>query len=101
METQQQKPTVGRIVHYYPSKRDEGTILNNISMEGVAGPIIKDGTVLPAIIVQVWSDTCVNLRVICDGPKDAWKTSVTLFGSAGVAVDEYEKAGSWEWPPRS
>jgi hypothetical protein len=44
-----QPVTVGRIVHY---------VLKD-------GP--NKGTCRPAIVVRVWSDTCVNLQVFTDG----------------------------------
>lgn len=32
-----------------------------------------------AVIVRAWSDECVNVRVLRDGPDVAWLTSVPLF----------------------
>ena len=46
------KPTVGRIVHYYPSKTDDAIFP------------CRPGEPLAAIISYVRSDTCVNLCVI-------------------------------------
>lgn len=70
-----QKPSVGRVVHYKPSDSD---------------PPRNNAEVLPAVIVRVWSDTCVNLRVLNDQVYDFWKTSSTLG----------DGAGQWTWPPR-
>jgi hypothetical protein len=87
------KPTVGRIVNY---------VLNN-------------GEIRPAIIVQVWSDTCVNLRVFFDGSNDAaaegfdygltaaafgaeWRTSV-CYAEPTDGVVEF-RAHTWFWPAR-
>ena len=60
------KPAVGRIVHVIVDpKRNNGS------------------DVAPAMITRVWSDTCVNLRVIPDyypGPEE-WLTSVPLYES--------------------
>lgn len=75
------KPSIGRIVHFVVDYGNEGKIA-------------------PAIITQVWSDTCVNLRVFYDGTNHApsgteeWKTS--------CAYDEREKPDprTWHWPPR-
>lgn len=37
----------------------------------------EDGKqVLPAIIVRLWSPTCVNLKVFTDGAHNQWVTSV-------------------------
>jgi hypothetical protein len=83
-EKNKQKPTVGRIVCY--------------TLED--GP--NAGKVRPAVIVKVWSDTCVNLRVFLDGTNDSpdgwslfneWKTSV-LEGQPGENF-------RWFWPPRA
>lgn len=64
-----QKPTVGRIVHVLT---DPGT--NNGS------------DVAPAMITRVWSDTCVNLRLIRDGypAAEEWLTSWSLYESREV-----------------
>jgi hypothetical protein len=43
---------------------------------------------LPAIIVRVWSNDCVNLKIITDGMEDIWQTSVTK----GNEVNQ------WVWP---
>lgn len=76
------KPSVGRIVHYVLSESESSPELKN-----------NNATVLPAVIVRVWSETCVNLKVSVDGHQvDVWKTSV-LFS-------EEPKPGFWSWPPR-
>ena len=67
------KPTIGRVVIYkYVSKCEH----NNFAEE------------CPAVIVRVWSDTCVNLKLLEDGPENSWKTSVTK----GDGVN------NWHWP---
>ena len=66
------KPTLGRIVFY--------------TFEGT-------GKVAPAMVVKVYGDDCVNLRVFTDdGENPAYKSSVRL-GEVG-------KPDSWAWPPR-
>ncbi len=75
-------PTVGRIVHYNVREGESGII----NFNGVRG-----GDVLPAIVVRVWTPTCVNLRIVCDGVHDAWQTSV-CYGTL---------PGQWSWPPRA
>jgi hypothetical protein len=82
VETSSMKPTVGRIVHF-----------------------VQGELHLPAIIVRVWSDTCVNLQVFTDGsnsdqvrntseaPNLKWVTSVTLDETA-------TQQRSWHWPER-
>ena len=80
----EQKPTVGRIVHYVAAKGDK---------------------IQPAMIVQVWSDTCVNLQVYRDGGNDrahdghddelsVWKTSVVQN------EEDHNAPNTWHWPPR-
>lgn len=67
------EPTVGRMVYFYP----DGGFPSNGS------------TVLPAVIVRVWSPDCVNLKVLNDGEKDFWVTSV-MKGSS---------PRNWDWMP--
>ncbi len=76
----EQKPTVGRIVHYHPTEAEKQQI----------GGGNTDADPLPAVIVRVWSDTCINLKVLTDGPNDLWITSAMLDGGAHT----------WEWPVR-
>ena len=72
-------PTIGRIVVYNTAEQDR--IAFGVSHGNVQSK-------LPAIITAVWSDECVNLKVIGDGPTDLWKTSVTR------GPGEYQ----WDWP---
>jgi hypothetical protein len=58
------KPEVGDIVIYQIGPFDSETVKFNYPPE------------LPAVVVRVWSDICVNLKILTDGPDDAWKTSV-------------------------
>ncbi len=45
------KPTVGRVVWYYPGKDDAGFARNG------------NNDPYAAVVARVWSDTCVNLAV--------------------------------------
>jgi hypothetical protein len=78
------KPTIGRIVHYtFQKNADE-------SDRGQSDTV-------PAIIVQVWSDVCVNLRVFQDGDANPrWQTSVVKRDESNEANGDY-----WEWPTRA
>lgn len=71
------KPTVGRIVHYW--------------VVDAYGHIIPRA----AIITCVWSDSCVNLHVFGDGstaePVDMKPTSVS----------EGNIPNCWSWPERA
>jgi hypothetical protein len=82
------KPTIGRIVWYYPTK-SECELFNNYQ------------TKAPAIITAVWGDTCINLKIMYDGVFDGWKTSVSKFDpemkdSDGFPITTYR----WDWPER-
>ncbi|GEM_PF-1389528 len=59
------KPTVGRIVHYFPAMLDEG-----IKPE--------PGSPLAAIITRVWTDTCINITYFDANGVAFGKTSVLL-----------------------
>jgi hypothetical protein len=78
-----QKPSIGRIVHYIPA--DEEKRANNGT-----SPIA-------AVIVAVWSDTCVNLKLLTDGTADIWKTSVLLL----EGPDDETAVYRWKWPERA
>lgn len=83
------KPTIGRIVHYRLTDQDTGAFAETGN--------VRSGMALPAIIVRVWSDTCVNLRVIGDAPSDAWLTSRCLATQEQI---DAEVSGVWFWPTR-
>lgn len=68
------KPTIGRIVIFHFTETDKN--FNNGQVDA------------PAVITAVWSDICVNLKILCDGPFDLWKTSIT------EGTDAYH----WSWP---
>lgn len=76
-----QKPSVGRVVHYYDRMSDN---------QNKPGPF-------PAIIAAVHSDTCCTLSVFMP-----WREAVFVASSnmrkdvAGVDPRNY-----WEWPPRT
>lgn len=72
------KPSIGRIVIYKVSSEDKTGVGHN------------NAEAVPAVIVRVWSDTCVNLHVLTDGPNTLWKTSVSLG----------DGPSQWSWPPR-
>lgn len=77
------KPTVGRIVHYYPSTADTTK---------------KDGQPYPAVITHVFDDECVNLHVFSDGTfgtPDGNKTPTSVTKWNG----EPDPASCWAWPP--
>lgn len=82
------KPTIGRIVNYHTTVKDKK--LMELSNDNVVD-------ILPAVIVNVWSDECLNLKVITDGnSRDLWKTSVNNFNT----VEKFNtvESGFWSWP---
>ena len=76
-------PTVGRIVLYRVGARNENVLIRQNQ--------IAPGDLLPAMIVRVWDEGRVNLRVICDGTFDAWEP----------AVSQGDEPGQWNWPLRN
>lgn len=73
-------PGVGDIVLYRVGEFDSPDLRHNNT----------EGLDLPAIVVRAWTETCLNLKVLTDGPIDAWKTSVVMG----------DGPGEWRWPPR-
>ena len=69
------KPTIGRIVIFHCNETQKSMMNNN-----------QD--IAPAVITTVWSDDCVNLKILMDGHQDIWMTSSTRG----------ESAGQWSWP---
>ena len=74
------KPTVGRIVHV------------------IVDPKQNNGSdIAPAVITRVWSDECVNIRILHDGPsvppegthRQDWMTSIRLFESREAADEAH------------
>ena len=78
------KPSAGRVVIYvWP---EDARKENN------------NGETSPAVIVRTWEDTSYendecNLKVLADGEKDVWATS--------VPYSETNELRTWHWPPRS
>ena len=59
------KPTVGRMLHYYPASED-------------GGAIISFGQPLAATIAHVWNDRCINIAYLDTNGVWRGKTSVLL-----------------------
>ena len=78
------KPTIGRIVNYATTNEDKSKMEAASKINGGC----NKAEVLPAIVVAVWSENCINLRVIADGNLDLWKTS----------ANQGDQPGQWSWP---
>ena len=68
------EPTIGRVVIF------------NVPED--MKPKVNFADQLPAIIVRVWTEGVVNLKIITDGFEDIWQTSV----AKGSDVNQ------WQWP---
>lgn len=75
------KPTVGRVVWYYPFPSDPGPS--------------PGGQPLAAHVAHVWSETCVNLMVIDANGVSYNRTSVLLVQDGSARPD----VGFCEWMP--
>lgn len=71
------KPSIGRIVHY----------------------VTAAGKHIPAIIVAVWSETCVNLRIFHDGSNSADQTAFNEWETSR-SLDETNQPYTWHWRER-
>ena len=81
------KPTIGRIVHFVQK--------NPVGYgEGVVH--------LPAIIVAVWGEACVNLQVFTAGTNSDSGETNRVKWTTSVTLDETEdpQPGTWHWPER-
>jgi hypothetical protein len=105
MAEHQQKPTIGRIVHYRLDDQDAAHInqrrahaLTQSKAAGHAFPVhtgnaATAGDVYPMTITRVWGDTsdsAVNGQVLLDGNDVHWVTSAT----------QGEGPRHYQWPTR-
>lgn len=72
------KPTVGRIVEFCDKDRNGKEVIR------------------PAIIVQVWTEDCVNLQVFTDGHNDN-EFGVNVKWLTSVLYSEEARYCSWHW----
>lgn len=88
-------PSVGRIVHYHPADTHGKTASE-------AGLRVRKGQPYAAIVTHVWSDTCVNLRVIDDATYLLGSGSALPSVSSCTLGDPASppEHGYWSWPPR-
>lgn len=78
----EQKPGIGRIVHYTLNQADAGTVNRQRgNLSGRCGNQASAGDVYPMIITRAWGDeptSAVNGQVLLDGNDALWLTSVTV-----------------------
>lgn len=81
------KPTIGRIVHFVQKKP-----------AGYGEQLVT----LPAIIVSVWSDTCVNLQIFTDRINSDESNMSSIKWETSISLDENEnpQPRTWHWPPK-
>lgn len=81
----EQKVTLGRIVHFVIGKDSWGEPLSR-----------------PAMVVQVWQDGTVNLQVFTDGQNDVRRgtNGEGMLWKGSVDHNEEKTVGTWHWPPR-
>lgn len=83
-------PSIGRIVHFTFSQAERDQISQG---SDEARWNLGQSLTVPATIVSVHSDECVNLKVHIDGPgPDRWETSVPL------KTDANDAGPYWQWP---
>lgn len=86
-----QKPTIGRIVHYYEGDHEAGS-----GGRGTNGH--RDHA---AIITAVWGDNCVNLTVFFDAKAPEPRTSACLLPDSVFADGVHCTNSGWRWPQRA
>lgn len=101
-------PTVGRIVLYCTSQGDADAINRRrttrasiferiqqnawpLGAQAHIGNTVNTGDVLPATVLKVWSEDCINVKVFLDGSDDYWVTS--------IGVSEGPEPGKFHWMP--
>jgi hypothetical protein len=89
-----QTPSVGRIVHYFPGEYDKDACANG---NGPNDPVA-------AVVVRVWSDTTLNLRLLLDshGNPDDGGTPVRTSVQRDNAIEgaTVGPGSRWAWPER-
>lgn len=81
----------GRIVYYVSDRRRaELAAAKHVGSPAEGNPAYV-GQLLPAMVVAVWSDTCINLKVFLDGPGELWVTSVEF------SDEKPYQPHTWHW----
>lgn len=91
-----QKPSIGRIVHYYEGdwEAPDG-YPKDASWRGTNGTRWH-----PAIITRVFSEGCVNLQIFFDAAPARVKTSMGRLPAEVFADGMHCTNSGWVWPER-
>ena len=81
------KPTVGRVVHFYPAKAKSILAADDI--------VSLPGQPVPALVCAVWSDTCINIAGF-DANGNPFKKTCVLLVQADSPIPDSEYAA---WMP--
>ena len=84
-------PTIGRIVLYCLAQHDVDAITRLRAQSGGQFNSVNPGDVFPAMVVQVYNENCINIKVQLDGTDTYWATS--------VLVSEEAEQGKFHWMP--
>jgi hypothetical protein len=76
--------TIGRVVIFKTTEQQQDAMRK----ASLLGRSCNASDELPAIVVAVWSQNVINLKVLLDGIGDIWVTSVS----------EGDQPGQWHWP---
>lgn len=102
----EQKPSSGRLVQYVIGQGDEESIASKFGDQfGRTLNKPRVGEAYPAMIVRVFSDECVNLKVELDGEPVFWATSRRYDAGGtsdtpGAPTERSYEGGTWHWPER-
>jgi len=83
---------------------DQKPSLGGIVLVPMAPNENNGSDVAPAIVVRVWSDTTVNVRIFRDNETEEWRTSAVYIDE--LPDEESREAlgtlapNRWTWPPR-
>jgi hypothetical protein len=97
----EQKPTIGRLVHYKLSESDAAQINRRrvaqphspewpAGAQAHVGNNVAAGETVPLIVIRNWSADLINGQALLDGNDQFWVTS----------AHQGDEPGQWNWPPR-
>lgn len=82
------RPTVGRIVHFFPHPNDKQARANNVEF-------------IPAIITREYGDHRVDLRIFpAIEEKSMYTRRVKIPHKVKAAAPDVITTGTWDWPGR-